>query len=400
MKVRGGGSGIVPILASTLIAGVAGYLIQLGVPGLVSTEDYLSFTVLWSAVYLGVATLSGLQQAVASAVRPIRNGETGAARTLTTFTLAIAAGVWLIVAVTSPLWTPSLVDVPWAGLAIATALGGYVIGAILGGTFSGLSLWGSLSSVTALDALLRVVLIGIAVALGLHSAGLAWGIAVPFVLAPLLVLAVRARRVAPSVALNVSVSELVRRSTSTVGGSLAAGAMINGLPLILAATVRSDPQVLASLILIVSLVRAPILIPLTALQTFLIVRFRDHARPARQLLIVSGLLAGATLIYSTAAAFAGPWILNLIYGDRFIIAAVTVFLVSASAGSTALLYVTGAALLGRGLHQLYAAGWAVSAVLVLALLFGPQNPLVTVPLVLLIAPLGGVLVHMLGLRRR
>ena len=71
---RRGPNGAVLILAATAIGGGAGYVLQAFAGPTLDTKLYAPFSVFWSALYLFVSALSGLQQEVTRATKPVTVG--------------------------------------------------------------------------------------------------------------------------------------------------------------------------------------------------------------------------------------------------------------------------------------------------------------------------------------
>lgn len=396
-------SGIAYILGATALAGGLGYVIQAVVPAFTTTGDYVAFTVFWSAVYLVVAAIAGVQQEVTRAARPRADGPSGR-RELLRFGAGVATLFAVVVIATSWLWAPSAFGNAAAGLIapLAVAAAAYALVATLSGVFYGARRWRAAAGLTVSDAGLRLLATMLALALGAGIVGLGWAVAVPFALAVALMWLVSGRRAVDDVELDVSVRGLARNSASTVGGSLATGVMISGLPLLLGITARSlGESDLAALILVITLTRAPLVIPLLALQSYLVVTFRDapeHA--ARRTLTWGAALLGTTAVLAAAGAFVGPWIIDLIYSGRYDLPASVYAGVIAGAGLTAALCLTGAGALASGRHGLYVGGWAIaSGSLVVALLVAPAG-VWPVVVAIAVAPVIGIAVHLTALRRR
>ena len=87
---RDGGRGALAyVLGATVLAGLIGYVIQAVVPGFTDADEYITFSVFWSIVYLVVSALSGVQQEVTRAAHV--GTPAGGVRTLTRFALLYAA---------------------------------------------------------------------------------------------------------------------------------------------------------------------------------------------------------------------------------------------------------------------------------------------------------------------
>ncbi|GAD35610.1 hypothetical protein MTS1_03456 [Microbacterium sp. TS-1] len=394
-------SGLTLILAATVIAGAAGYGIQAVVPALSSRDDYITFGIAWSAMFLIAAGVAGVQQEITRAASP-RGKAPSATRALTRFSLG-AAGVFVaLVLGSSFFWAPSAFGARAAEFVPSILVGtaAYTFVAVLSGVFYGARRWRSAAGMTVADSLLRLVAVFAVMLMGLSGAAYAWAIALPFAAAFVLLWFLDGRRAVQSVRIDGSVMQLGRHSVSTVGAALATGVMISGLPLVLGVTSSGlGARDLAALILVITLTRAPLVIPLMALQSYLVVTFRD--RPdlaARRTLAWGAVLIVVTVLLSAASVVVGPWVIELLYQGRYSLAPAMYSLVIASAGLTALLCLTGPAALARGRHRLYVAGWGVSSlVLLLGLGVVPSQVGATVS-VIAAAPVIGVAIHLWALR--
>lgn len=395
--------GLALILVATGIAGAAGYVIQAAVPAL-APEHYLTFTVTWSAIYLIVAAVAGVQQEVTRSASlapvPARAGTSMISR----FAATMSVGAVAIVLASSFLWGPPALGEQFAQVlpAILTATAAYTLVAVLSGVFYGARRWRAAAGMTVTDAVLRLVLVLVVIVLGLSGAAYAWATTLPFAASLLALWFVSGRRAVRHVQFDAGASDLIRNSLSTVGAALATGVMISGLPLLLGITSRGLPDAeLSALILVLTLTRAPLVIPLLALQSYLVVTFRDqpHLALRRTFLWGSGLV-GLTVILALLGGLVGPWLVEWIYGAAYALPAPIFGLIIGSAGLTALLCLTGPAALAAGRHRSYVTGWALSSTaLVVGLMIVPPEVWSTVS-VIAGAPVLGAVVHLLALTGR
>lgn len=403
-KTESTAAGLRWILLATVIAGILGYVIQLLAPVLLEQEEsYVTFSVLWSAVYLCVSAMSGVQQEVTRAARP---STTHAPNTvLRTFTIA-AAGVIMVVGIVLgfALASSVLPGPAWAlAAALCIALAGYLLVAVLSGVMYGLSLWRAVAMLTILDALIRAIALTVAFALQLPSVVIAFGIAFPFGLTAAVVWIAVRRLVVGRFALDVTFPALVRNVMSTVGAAICMGAMISGLPLLIGLTGSSEQaSVIGAVILAITLSRAPIVIPVIALQSFLISAvFRaragiDRKTVARVLLIASGIIA----VLAVVAAFIGPPIIVLVSAGKFQIDAIMMAIIVLSAGLVAMMCVTGPALVAARRHTVNLIGWVLAAVLTVACLLLPLELHLKVGIALILPVLAGLTAHLFTLLGR
>lgn len=401
-RTGSGASALRWILLSTAVAGALGYVIQVAAPRLLSDSAYISFSVMWSTVYLCVAAMSGVQQEVARASRPSTDHAPNTV--LRAFALS-AVAVVLIVAVALGAWlTATTLPLPFLGLAAILSVGfvGYLVNAVLSGVLYGVQLWRGVALITMLDAVLRTALLAIAFALGADPLWLGLGIAFPFGLSFALAWFVLRRKVVGRFALDVGFGPLSRNVLSTVGAAACSGVMISGLPLLIGATSAAVPaSTLGALIMAINLTRAPIVVPVLAMQSYLISAvFRDQGAVApRRLfgLLGIGLVAMAAL--SSIAYLLGPWLISAISAGAFEIDPFVIAVVVFSAGLVALMCVTGPALVARGGHAANVVGWALAASLTVACLLLPLDFVSRTLIALTLPATIGTAAHVIALLR-
>lgn len=391
------------VLLATATAGLLGYVIQVAAPRVLADTTYVAFSVMWSTIYLCVAAMSGVQQEIARASRP--STDHAPSRTLRTFTLA-AAGVILTISIGLGLWL-SVATVPMAPIPLAVVLGiafvGYLLNAVLSGVLYGLRLWRGVALVTALDAVLRALFLLTAFLFHADAIWLGLGIAFPFGLSFIVGWSVLRRRVVGSFALDVRAPALSRNVLSTVGAAACGGVMISGLPLLLGATSATVPaSELGALIMAVNLTRAPIVVPVVALQSYLISAvFRDSRDIApRRLLAMLGLALGVMAALSGIAAAVGPWLITIISAGSFTVAPPTIATVVFSAGLVALMCVTGPALVAKGGHVANMTGWGAAAGITVACLLLPLDFATRTLVALTVPAVVGLGIHVITLLRR
>jgi hypothetical protein len=177
--------------------------------------------------------------------------------------------------------------------------------------------------------------------------------------------------------------------------------MVTGLPLLLRTALPSENvATLASLTMAITLTRAPLIIPLIALQSFLIVDFRSAGTHVwRRVAIYGSALIGLTAVLSAAAWAWGPAVIQWISDGRYAVAPLTMATVVASAGLVALMCLTGPALLSETRHVPFVLGWVVAAGATVVVLAVPLPTVERTMAALLLGPALGLLVHLLSIRR-
>ena len=400
------GNGLGTIAIATVVAGAIGYVILALVPKFVTDPArYLEFTSFWSGLYLLVSAVSGLQQEVARASAPASTDQAGgSAGGLGRLALASGLGVAALVGLTSPLWARSLFAERPGPLVVAlvVALVGYVGVAVLGGVFYGLKLWPAVAFMTIADGVLRLVFVVTALLTGPDLGIVGWAVALPFSLALGLTWLVFGRRVRGRYRVDVGPTVLASNAAKTVGGAVALGVLTSGLPLLLGLAPTSESKAaVGALTFVVILTRAPLVVPILALQGWLIVFFRDRSEDRlRTLVRLEVGVLGVSVLVALVAFVVEPWLLQALWGARYLVDGPTCAGVVFTAGLTGALCISGPATLASGRHSAYLFGWAAAAVLTVGMFFLPLPFVPRALLAITIGPVVGIAVHLGAMSRR
>lgn len=393
--------GLRHILIATVVAGAIGYLIQVLVP-IVAPDAYLTFATMWSSVYLVVTCLSGIQQELTRASRRASDGS--GFRTWSLFTLTCAVVATGVIVVFFWVSGPRLFPTDTSGFIgiVALATFGYCLVATISGAIYGLSEWPAVAGMTIADAVIRVILIACAVLAGGSAILLGWATAVPFLLAAIAIWTRVGVRIRRHLVLDVPLRALIRNSSATVMASLSTGILISGLPMVLNALVPdAGAELLASLILVITLTRAPLVVPLVALQGYLLVSFRDRAQHiSGSILRWTAAVLGVVAFLAVVAAAAGPPLMRWLFAGFQVLTPLDFALIVLSAGLTGVMCITGPAVLAMARHAWYTWGWAVSAIVTVSVLLVPIEAHTRVVAALLMGPLLGALVHGIAVVRQ
>lgn len=403
-------SGAPLILVATAVAGGSGYLATAVVAAAKSPDQYLVFGAFWSALYLVIAALSGIQQEVtrassASASANVSAGP-GPRAIAGRFALIAAAVVAVAVVGTSPLWTRAVAESSVIGFAVPIAFGaaGYVFVAVVCGLLYGHRLWLAIAGMIGLDGLLRLAGIGLALLAGGSFEMLAWAVVLPFPLTLAILWWTFRSRLVGSSTLDVGLGRLAWNSSRTVVASIATGLLVSGFPLLLTMTSGSaDPGRLGSLLFAINIVRAPLVVVVMSLQSYFIVRFSARPRDAIRLFANgSAVVLAAALLLAVGAWFFAPWAFSLLWPAYEITPLVAAGLVLAS-GLLGVLCLSGPLALAESRHAIYTLGWVLAAVVTVIVLVLPLALIPRSLLAMLIAPLAAIIVHVVGVvggRRR
>ncbi len=396
------GTGFGAVTVATAIAGIGGYAITfIAVRGLTETE-YAQFAIFWGALFLSVGALSGIQQEFSRGTVATTDPET-AHRTRSTIArfgpavslLGAAAVALLVVPVVAILFPEGALSDGFA-LVVGAAMSAVI--ALLTGVLYGLHAWRAIVVVIVGDVALRLTFILVALLLGGGPMVASWAAVLPypFVLA-FLVVASR-RRV---FAIDAHGRRLAHNLLSTVGAAVGTAALVSGAPLLIGLAAGAQASEVGPLVFALTLTRAPLVVVVLALQSFLVVWFRHHGSLGGALARVLGVVVGLGLLFAGAVYLLGVPVIVFIAGPAYELDPWYVTGLVLASLCTALLAVTGAAALAASRHGLYVAGWTVAAgAAVVALLLVPLPLSDRVLLGLAVGPLVGIGIHLLALRTR
>lgn len=397
-------SGVVLILAATAVAGGSAYLLTPLVAAQLGGVGYAAFAVFWSGLYLMISALSGVQQEVSRATRPRPAGETGGQRRVALNFASVGAFAVLVVTVGSALLWVSVVF-PQSGWTLvwplAFGVASYVLVAVLSGVLYGLQRWRFIALMIGVDGVLRMALVLTVLVFTRDLPTIAWAVAVPFLLTPLILWPFFGRQVRRQFELDVGYRALSWNVARTVAGSASTGVLVSGFPLLLGATSVQEPAgSVGALVLAITLTRAPIIIVVLSLQSYLIIFFQTHARALWPALArIGAMIVVLTGILAVLAYWLGPWALTAFVGPDFDVDATVLALLVVSAGLVAMLCTTGPAVLSRSDHGYFTVGWFAAAVTTVLLLLLPGTLETRALVALSVGPILGLTVHLVGLRR-
>ncbi|PRC44392.1 hypothetical protein C6A85_000000100480, partial [Mycobacterium sp. ITM-2017-0098] len=192
----------------------------------------------------------------------------------------------------------------------------------------------------------------------------------------------------------------LRGAGHSIAAAGASAVLVMGFPVLLKATSEDLGAAGGVVILAVTLTRAPLLVPLTAMQGNLIAHFVDQRRHRLKALVAPSALVA--LLGGTGVVLAGvfgPWLLREAFGAQYEADGALLAWLTAAAVAIALLTLTGAATVAAALHRAYASGWVIATVAAALLLLLPLDLEVRTVVALLCGPLFGITVHLVALAR-
>ena len=389
---------------ATAVSALCGYGVLYLAARQLEPAGFAVFGVFWGAFGLVAGAANGLLQ---EATREVRATVSPAAtRGRHTRPMQVAVGVGMAaafaIAGTSALWAPRVFveSRPLSVALLALGLAGFCMHATLLGMLAGSGRWSHYGILMVTDAATRLALAVTATVSGWGLAGFLWatvGGSLAWLL--LLMLSPTARAAARIRTAGVS-SGFLRGAAHSIAAAAASAILVMGFPVLLKATSGQLGAAGGVVILAVTLTRAPLLVPMTAMQGNLIAHFVDHrGSRLRALLGPAAIIGGLGAAGVVAALLAGPWALRVGFGPEYVTTGVLLAWLTVAAVSIAMLTLTGAAAVAAALHRAYALGW-VGATVVAAVLLSLPMPLETrTVLALLCGPLVGIALHLTALAR-
>lgn len=388
---------------ATAITAVCGYAVLYLAARKLEPAGFAVFGVFWGAFGLATGAANGLLQEATREVRAAAMQHGSAPRTRPMW---VGAGVGVVaaaaIAATSWLWAPH-VFIEARGLSVALlslGLAGFCLHATLLGMLAGTDRWSQYGSLMVADAVIRVVIASAAFVLGWGLGGFLWATVGGAVAWLLLLAASVTARSAAGLRVAGGIGEFLRGAAHSIAAAGASAVLVMGFPVLLKATSGELGAAGGVVILAVTLTRAPLLVPLTAMQGNLIAYFVDH-RGARLKALIAPASAVAALgaVGVVAAALIGPWLMRTGFGPEYRASGALLAWLTVAAVSIALLTLTGAATVAGALHRAYSMGWVGATVAAALLLTLPLSLEVRTVTALACGPLIGIAVHLSALAR-
>lgn len=396
-------SGFALILIATAVSGVTSYVAQTVVFGTLDAEDYAVFAIFWSFMYLVVGTLAGIQQEVTRGTRAQVVGAAPQVNRARNFGLVAAAVVFVAVVASAPLWVSAAF--PQGGwsfvwpLAIGTASS--VMVAVLCGSLYGISQWKPLAALMVADALLRLVAIGIVIAIGGDTVALAWAVALPLPGAIVLLWPFIRASIVGKTQLDVGYRAVTWNASRTMVAAVSTGIMVSGFPLVLQLTSADEPKALVGLyVFCITLARAPLIVVAMSLQSYFLVTFRDAGTAFwRPFLGLQATVFAGGVVLAGLAWWLGPLVFAFVYPDKQTPDGLFLAVLILSSALVGSMCVSAPAVLARSEHVVYAGGWAAAAVVTVVVLTLPLEFTTRTLVSLVVGPIAGLIVYSVYLVR-
>ena len=397
-------SSVVRVGTATVVSAICGYAVLYLAARDLEPAGFSVFAVFWGAFGLFAGAANGLLQESTREVRQARALVRVPEPRSSPMRVAAVVGVLAAVAIagTSPLWSWHVFTESQALSVVLLAAGvaGFCVHATLLGMLAGVDRWSQYGSLIVGDAAMRVTVATTTFLVGWGLVGYLWATVAGAIAWLLLLLASPTSRAAARLATPGTTALFLRGASHSIAAAGASAILIMGFPVLLKATSADLGAAGGVVILAVTLTRAPLLVPLTAMQGNLIAHFVDQRDRRLKSLVVPvaalAVLGGAAVL---VAGLLGPWLLRTAFGPDYQLGGALLAWFTAAAVMIAVLTLTGAATVAAALHRAYAVGW-ISATLASTLLLLAPWPLETRTVVaLLCGPLAGIAVHLIALAR-
>lgn len=398
-------SSVIRVGTATIVSAVCGYAVLYLAARDLEPAGFSVFAVFWGAFGLLAGAANGLLQESTREVREVQLvpiEPVGPHTNPLRVALLVSVVAAVAVVATAPLWSAHVfAESRWLSVALlAAGIAGFCVHATLLGVLAGVDRWSQYGTLIVGDAAGRVLVATATFLVGWGLVGYLWATVAGSIAWLVLLLASPATREAARLVTPGTVGTFLRGASHSIAAAGASAILVMGFPVLLKATSADLGAAGGVVILAVTLTRAPLLVPLTAMQGNLIAHFVDQ-RGARlrplvtPVIVVCGLGVLAVLV----AGLAGPWLLRFAFGPEYQAGGGLLAWFTAAAISIALLTVTGAATVAAALHRAYAAGWIGATLASALLLLLPLSLEDRTIVALLCGPVVGIVVHLVALRR-
>lgn len=409
------------LLGSSLLAAVSTLVVTMIAQRALNGSELTEFLLFWAALFTVTGIITGIQPEITRAVgtartRAVADGAASAEGSapqgarVVTVTAALGAIAGALVLVSSPLWAgqqiPHSAAVGVTAMAVGVFL--YALQATMSGVTAGEDRWYLFAAVGGLESAGRLILMLAAALLIPSLAGLEVATVVPMGLWLILAfVTVSGRRLWVARA-DVPAGRLITNILWSFLSSAAAAVLMMGFPNVLKASgaAESEPVVLGTLILAISITRSPIMIPLQAFQGVAVSAFlKQRHRPVAAFIKPAAAVVAVGAVGALAAYLVGPLLFRLIYPPaagaesayEAAASGITLGALVFASALLALMTLSGNMALAVNQHRIYLAGWVVAAAVTLSLAFLIPAPLVPRAIVALaVGPVCGFVVHMVG----
>ncbi|MFD6197748.1 lipopolysaccharide biosynthesis protein [Mycobacteriaceae bacterium NPDC060252] len=396
-------SSVARIGVATAISAICGYTVLYLAARELGPALFSVFGVFWGAFGLVTGAANGLLQETTREVRlSLAQRERSPLATTLPIRIAVAFAIASAVGIvgTAPLWASHVfTEFRWLSVALlAGGLAGFCMHATTLGALAGSNRWTQYGVLMVTDAGIRLVVAVVTFAATIGLVGYLWATVAGSMSWLLLTVVSKPTREALTVPALVDTMEFLRGARHSIAAAAASAVLVMGFPVLLQSTTGDLGTTGGVVILAVTLTRAPLLVPLTALQGNLIAHFVDERdRRLSALITPAAIITGVGAVGVALATTVGPWLLRTVFDPAYQAGGPLLGWLTAGAVMIALLTLTGAATVAHARHRAYSAGWVGATVVSALLLLLPLDLEVRTVIALIGGPVVGIVVHVAAL---
>ncbi|WP_079067203.1 hypothetical protein [Mycobacterium tuberculosis] len=390
---------------ATAVTALCGYAVIYLAARNLAPNGFSVFGVFWGAFGLVTGAANGLLQETTREVRSLGYLDVSADGRRThplRVSGMVGLGSLVVIAGSSPLWSGRVfAEARWLSVALLSiGLAGFCLHATLLGMLAGTNRWTQYGALMVADAVIRVVVAAATFVIGWQLVGFIWATVAGSVAWLIMLMTSPPTRAAARLMTPGATATFLRGAAHSIIAAGASAILVMGFPVLLKLTSNELGAQGGVVILAVTLTRAPLLVPLTAMQGNLIAHFVDErTERIRALIAPAALIGGVGAVGMLAAGVVGPWIMRVAFGSEYQSSSALLAWLTAAAVAIAILTLTGAAAVAAALHRAYSLGWVGATVGSGLLLLLPLSLETRTVVALLCGPLVGIGVHLVALAR-